>query len=249
MSSARHIRMGLLTAICLATGARAQTALTWQQVRQVPSRQSDAGGGSDRYSGIQGPGDHGLSASESEFHGHPRPGRPLHRKPLPPVWARSAPGGLRLSPRAAAQAGTAPGERAQGDRHRGVAAGGPRAESAIQPAQRVCADAAGQGPAGAAPGKTWTISTARLAINRDRLRAGDIAQVDFNRLRVAAGAVRIGFPDRAGESAHRQDHPADAAERPHSGRPVRRDRAVRVLRPDHAARWSSTPSPWKRGRT
>ena len=114
------------------------------------------------------------------------------------------------------------------------------------PCSSACAaplsDPAGQGRAGAGQGQPGYFDR-ELAIGRDRLSAGDIAQLDLNRLRVAARAVRIRLPDRAGQSAHRQNPTAAIAERPHAGGPVRRHRPVRFLRPDHAAR--RVPQPWR----
>ena len=69
-----------------------------------------------------------------------------------------------------------------------------------------------------------------LAVNRDRLQRRRYRAGGSGPAGTAAGAVRIRRADRGGESADRQDPAPDAAERPHAGGAIRRDRAVRFRR-------------------
>ena len=71
-----------------------------------------------------------------------------------------------------------------------------------------------------------------LGINRTRYRAGDMAEVDLDRLELADGAVRIGPGDGQRERAHGQDSTADAAQRPHAHRTIRYSGGVRLQRAD-----------------
>ena len=238
-SSMRHIRIRSSGGDLPRDGAPARRRrLTWEQVEdQVPGRQPDAARRADRYSGVQGPGDHGLFASESEFHvpawirSTPSPATPTARS----RYALAA-GRLRLSARAAAQARTAPGERAE-------RAPPSRSRSRRTWSGTCCSTCAARScrrcrpkPVLAHAKENLEYFDRELAINRDRLQSRRHRAGGSGPPGVAARAVRIGFRDGAGESAHRQDHAADAVERPHAGGQVRRDRAVRVLGPDRAAR-------------
>ncbi len=73
-----------------------------------------------------------------------------------------------------------------------------------------------------------------LAINRARFQSGDIARLDLDRIALAARAVRIGCANGDGERADGEDHAADAAERPHSGGPLRCHWSFRVQGTDPA---------------
>ena len=65
-----------------------------------------------------------------------------------------------------------------------------------------------------------------LAVNRNRFRAGDLAQVDLDRLELQRVQFESDLETAHGESAHGQDSASDAAERPDADRAVRRRRAV-----------------------
>ena len=154
-----------------------------------------------------------------------------------------------LSARAGAQARTAPGKRAEGHRHRRLAAGGPGAQPALQPAHRLRAGAPGQGGAGSGPREPGL-------------------------LRPRAGGEPRPFPGRR----HRPRGPGPPAscsafstnptfqtaqvgvrtakiqllmllERPHAGGAVRRHRPVRFQRAAHRPRGVRARPPWQPGRT
>ena len=78
-----------------------------------------------------------------------------------------------------------------------------------------------------------------MEVSSDRFKAGDIARVDLDRLELQRVQYESDLRNRHGQSAHRQDQAAGAAERPHAGGTVRRHRAVRFRRqPDAAGRVS-----------
>ncbi len=74
-----------------------------------------------------------------------------------------------------------------------------------------------------------------LAINRDRYRSGDIARVDLDRIALQRVQYESDYQTARGECANRQDHPADAAQRPHPGGQFRRHRPLHVPGADSAA--------------
>ena len=106
---------------------------------------------------------------------------------------------LRLSARAAAQARAAPGKRAEGHRHRRIAATGPGTQPALQPAQRLRRRPCRPRPCWRVAKENLDYFDNELAINRDRFQAGDIARVDLDRLELQRVQYESDF-----QTAHRQ---------------------------------------------
>ena len=177
----------LLALVCACGGALAQPAspaLTWEQVKAaIRSRQSQSASRRTEHSGIQGEGNHGLPAARIRI----SPLRSTRSTPSPATHI--APSGspcpcfsvsylherqhkreLRL-------------ESAQkGHRHRDAQQQRSGAHSALQSAQRLRAGAASQSASGDGPGRIWTISRSSSASTGTATSAGDIAQVDLDRV-------------------------------------------------------------------
>ena len=64
-----------------------------------------------------------------------------------------------------------------------------------------------------------------IEISRDRFKAGDIAQIDLDRIELLRVQYEVGDSDGHRQPAHRQDSAAAIAQRPHASGAVRRDRA------------------------
>ncbi len=182
MSSARHIRMGLLTAICLATGARAQTALTWEQVKtrfQAGNPTLAAGQTAIQESKAQeitaylrpNPNFTATLDQVDPFTGNPyRPfGLALPLVAFDYLHERQHKRELRLE---SARKGTAIAQAQQLDLERNLLFNLRSAFVQTLEAKALLASAR----------ENLEYFDREMAINRDRLRAGDIAQVDFNRL-------------------------------------------------------------------
>ena len=75
-----------------------------------------------------------------------------------------------------------------------------------------------------------------LEVNRTRFKAGDLAQVDLDRLELQRVQFESDYETASGESSDRQNPASDAAERPDADRAVRRRRPVRFQRRVKAAR-------------
>jgi outer membrane protein, heavy metal efflux system len=67
-----------------------------------------------------------------------------------------------------------------------------------------------------------------LTINRVRFKAGDIARVDLDRLVLQRAQYESDYQTAHGQRQNREDHAADAAQRPHAGGSIRRGGAVRI---------------------
>ena len=122
------------------------------------------------------------------------------------------------------------------------AAIGPGTHPAVQSAHGFRANPAGQARAGHGQGKPGLLrqgtgdQSRPLTSRRHRPRGPGPAGA-------AARPIPVRLRNRHGEFAHRQDHPAGAAERPHAGGPVRRHRAVRFRRQPDGRSKSFTPLP------
>ena len=68
-----------------------------------------------------------------------------------------------------------------------------------------------------------------IEISRDRFKAGDIAQIDLDRIELLRVQYESEIADRDRQPAHRQDPAAATAQRPHAGGAVRRDRHLRLF--------------------
>ena len=109
---------------------------------------------------------------------------------------------------------------------------------------RVRADAAGQGAAGDCQDNLRLLRQGTGDQPRPPQAPATSRSVDLDRIVLAARAVRIGSANGAGEPAHRQNHHADAAQRPHAGRSIRRDGPFRFRRAAAAA-GGSFASAWR----
>jgi cobalt-zinc-cadmium efflux system outer membrane protein len=175
-------RIGLLVAICFATGARAQTALTWEQVKtrfQAGNPTLAAGQNAIQESKAQeitaylrpNPSMTATLDQMDPFTGNPyRPfGFALPVVAFDYLHERQHKRELRLE---SARKGTAIAEAQQLDLERNLLFNLRSAFVQTLEAKALLASAQ----------ENLAYFDREMAINRDRLKAGDIAQVDFNRL-------------------------------------------------------------------
>ena len=180
--SARRIQIGLLAAVFLATGARAQTALTWEQVKtrfQSGNPTLMAGQNTIQESKAQeitaylrpNPTFTATLDQIDPFSGNPyRPfGLALPLVAFDYLHERQHKRELRLE---SARKGTAIAESQQSDLERNLLFN--LRSAFVQTLQAKALHASAR--------ENLDYFDREMAINRDRLQAGDIAQVDFNRL-------------------------------------------------------------------
>jgi hypothetical protein len=154
-----------------------------ERERSLRAEQPHPAGGQAEHRRIQGAGDHRASASQSAISGCCRtkstrliPERSTGRSPA--LCCRRPVSYLHER---RSQTRVAAGERTEGDRHRGLHPCRYGANAAVQLAQRVCLNAAGQSRAAAGQRQPCVLRP-RAQISRDRFEAGDIAQIDLDRL-------------------------------------------------------------------
>ncbi len=92
-----------------------------------------------------------------------------------------------------------------------------------------------------------------IAISRDRFKAGDLAQIDLDRIELLRVQYEVGDSDRHRQPAHRENPAPATVERSHAGGAVRCNRPLRFLRHASArsmifARWRSMRGPTCRRR-
>ena len=120
-------------------------------------------------------------------------------------------------------------------------------EPAVQLADRVRANVAGQGGAALGAAKTWPITKRCFKSAATVCRAGDIAQVDLDRLELQRVQYETDVKDRTGESADREDSAA-AATAMTGRRWISSTSRARTISPSKSRRWrNSAASLWTRG--
>ena len=135
------------------------------------------------------------------------------------IWLAAAAASASYLIERRSQAGIAAGEREKGDGNRRFHPARPGKKSSVQFAQRVCSTLQAKAVLELAK-ENLAYYDHVLEISRDRFSAGDIAQIDLDRLELQRVQYESDVANRAGQSANREDSAAHAAERPDSDRTI-----------------------------
>ena len=157
-----------------------------------------------------------------------RPAPALQRQPVSAVQLRVAAGYRSTICTSGSTSANCACESAQeGTAIARIAAAGPGAHPAVQPAQRLRPDAAGEAAAGAGAGRTWTTSTRNWHQPRP-LPVPATSRAWIWTASCCSGCnTNRDYQTALVNAADRENHAAPAAQRPHAGGPVRRHGALR----------------------